>query len=103
MVRAVTLTQLRDEGLDCDQKAADIKTKPPGGSVEPGGNRGAAGLEQNAMWGWGAGGRVAAGITGYAVPSNQSTTVKCSPGAQWESAGLGSSSQSLPHSESWLP
>lgn len=100
MVRVVTLTQLCDQGLDCDQKAADIKTKPPGGSVEPGGNRGAAGLEQNAKRG--AGEEVAAGVAGNAVPSNQSTTVKCSPGAQWESAGLGSISQSLPLSESWL-
>lgn len=88
------------EGLDCDQKAGDIKTKPPGGSVEPDGNRGAARLEQNAT---AVGEDGARGITGYAVSSNQSTTVKCSPGAQWESAGLGSSSQSLPLSESWLP
>lgn len=34
----VILTQLCDQGLDCDQKAGGIQTKPLGGSVEPGGN-----------------------------------------------------------------
>lgn len=39
--KQVILPQLGDQGLDCDQMAAGIKTKPLGGPVKPGGNGGA--------------------------------------------------------------
>lgn len=92
--KQVILPQLGDQGLDCDQMAAGIKTKPLGGPVKPGGNGGAR--EQLDLSRMQRGG----GRTGCAGPSNQSGTVKCSPGAQWESPRLGSSSQSLHLSES---